>query len=178
MPLQKGATIYCNAINILGNPKNIREVPFSLTEEFVAVYRLHPLLPDDFEVRNHETDAVGNTIIIIFRQNCRLVDFSIGLNNGILLVLYHVKPCLHNVQPRNNPCFSSHQITEFPLLCNTSNHGFPLVLHHDETTEYSLFCIRTPSCFVSNKPTESLLIYITSNNAFQLFHIKPRNPLC
>ena len=28
-------------------------VPYSLTEEFVAVYRMHPLLPDDFTFRSH-----------------------------------------------------------------------------------------------------------------------------
>src|SRR4029450_7806985 len=27
-------------------------VPFSLTEEFTSVYRMHPLLPDDFDLRS------------------------------------------------------------------------------------------------------------------------------
>jgi hypothetical protein len=33
---------------IPGSPTNHHGVPYSLTEEFVAVYRMHPLLPDDF----------------------------------------------------------------------------------------------------------------------------------
>ena len=33
-------------------------VPYSLTEEFVAVYRMHPLIPDDITFRSHETDEV------------------------------------------------------------------------------------------------------------------------
>ncbi len=32
-------------------------VPFSLTEEFTSVYRMHPLLPDDFDLRSVDGDA-------------------------------------------------------------------------------------------------------------------------
>jgi hypothetical protein len=32
-------------------------VPFSLTEEFTSVYRMHPLLPDDFDLRTAAGDA-------------------------------------------------------------------------------------------------------------------------
>jgi hypothetical protein len=32
-------------------------VPFSLTEEFTSVYRMHPLLPDDFDLRTAAADA-------------------------------------------------------------------------------------------------------------------------
>ena len=32
-------------------------VPYSLTEEFVAVYRMHPLVPDDFDFRSARDDA-------------------------------------------------------------------------------------------------------------------------
>ncbi|VDI63854.1 Hypothetical predicted protein [Mytilus galloprovincialis] len=44
----------------IGNPKNIRGVPYSLTQDFIAAYRLHPLLPDEFEVRSHQTDDLVN----------------------------------------------------------------------------------------------------------------------
>ncbi|CAG2189170.1 unnamed protein product [Mytilus edulis] len=44
----------------IGNPKNIRGVPYSLTQDFIAAYRLHPLLPDEFEVRSHQTDELVN----------------------------------------------------------------------------------------------------------------------
>ena len=40
-----------------GSNKDHFGVPFSLTEEFVSVYRLHPLLPDDFNFRSASTDA-------------------------------------------------------------------------------------------------------------------------
>ena len=37
-------------------------VPFSLTEEFTAVYRMHPLLPDDFDLRSAAADAPLGTL--------------------------------------------------------------------------------------------------------------------
>jgi Animal haem peroxidase len=43
---------------IPGSPTDHHGVPYSLTEEFVAVYRMHPLLPDDFTFRSLENDAV------------------------------------------------------------------------------------------------------------------------
>jgi len=35
-----------------------RGVPFSLTEDFTAVYRFHPLLPDDYSLRHHTDNAL------------------------------------------------------------------------------------------------------------------------
>jgi Animal haem peroxidase len=43
---------------IPGSPTNHHAAPYSLTEEFVAVYRMHPLLPDDYAFRSLENDAV------------------------------------------------------------------------------------------------------------------------
>ncbi|WP_028923998.1 peroxidase family protein [Pseudonocardia acaciae] len=40
---------------IPGSPTDHHTAPYSITEEFVAVYRMHPLVPDDFLVR-----AVGD----------------------------------------------------------------------------------------------------------------------
>jgi hypothetical protein len=37
---------------IPGSPADHHGTPYSLTEEFVAVYRLHPLIPDEFEFRS------------------------------------------------------------------------------------------------------------------------------
>lgn len=35
---------------IIGSPTNHHTAPYYLTEEFVSVYRLHPLIPDEFEI--------------------------------------------------------------------------------------------------------------------------------
>ncbi|HEX2069390.1 MAG TPA: peroxidase family protein, partial [Actinomycetota bacterium] len=43
---------------IPGSPKDHHGVPYSLTEEFVAVYRMHPLIPDDYVFRSVATDEV------------------------------------------------------------------------------------------------------------------------
>ena len=43
---------------IPGSATEHHGVPYSLTEEFVAVYRMHPLLPDDFTFRSIENDEV------------------------------------------------------------------------------------------------------------------------
>jgi hypothetical protein len=43
---------------IPGSPTDHHGMPYSLTEEFVAVYRMHPLLPDDYVFRSAENDDV------------------------------------------------------------------------------------------------------------------------
>ncbi|KAI8907781.1 heme peroxidase [Powellomyces hirtus] len=40
---------------IVGGKKELHNVPFSLTEEFTAVYRFHSLLPDNIDVRDRKT---------------------------------------------------------------------------------------------------------------------------
>ncbi|WP_030612280.1 peroxidase family protein [Streptomyces sclerotialus] len=42
--------------SLAGIPRTLPEhhgVPYSLTEDFVTVYRMHPLIPDDYELREH-----------------------------------------------------------------------------------------------------------------------------
>ena len=43
---------------IPGSATDHHGVPYSLTEEFVAVYRMHPLLPDEFTFRSAASDEV------------------------------------------------------------------------------------------------------------------------
>jgi hypothetical protein len=43
---------------IPGSPTNLHGVPYSLTEEFVCVYRMHPLIPDEFSFRSLNGDAL------------------------------------------------------------------------------------------------------------------------
>jgi hypothetical protein len=42
---------------IPGSPTDLHGVPFQLTEEFVAVYRMHPLIPDEFSFRSLADDS-------------------------------------------------------------------------------------------------------------------------
>lgn len=49
---------------IMGGPTLLEGVPFSLTEEFTAVYRMHPLLRDSLEVRNHTNHSlISNSLL-------------------------------------------------------------------------------------------------------------------
>ncbi|WP_211216302.1 peroxidase family protein [Longispora albida] len=43
---------------ILGTGTEHHTAPYSITEEFVTCYRLHPLIPDDWEIRSYRTDEV------------------------------------------------------------------------------------------------------------------------
>src|SRR5919199_1722968 len=38
---------------VVGSDQAHHAAPYAITEEFVSVYRLHPLLPDDYEIRDH-----------------------------------------------------------------------------------------------------------------------------
>src|SRR5688500_18233846 len=43
---------------VVGSNQTHHTAPYSITEEFVSVYRLHPLLPDDYEIRDHASGAL------------------------------------------------------------------------------------------------------------------------
>jgi hypothetical protein len=43
---------------IPGSPTDHHTAPYSLTEEFVSVYRMHPLMPDDYTIRSAASGAV------------------------------------------------------------------------------------------------------------------------
>ncbi|KAJ3102341.1 hypothetical protein HDU97_000622 [Phlyctochytrium planicorne] len=56
-------------VGLVGGPNTFDKVNFTLTEEFVSVYRMHSLLPDDITVRDYKTNAAGriyNTSKITF----------------------------------------------------------------------------------------------------------------
>ena len=43
---------------MVGAQTELFDVPYAITEEFVAVYRMHPLIPEDMEIRSMATDQV------------------------------------------------------------------------------------------------------------------------
>lgn len=44
------------------SPPDHHGVPYSLTEDFVTVYRMHPLIPDDFEIIDHRFGQTLDTL--------------------------------------------------------------------------------------------------------------------
>src|SRR5215216_2729752 len=43
---------------VVGGEQRQHAAPYAITEEFASVYRLHPLIPDDWEIRSHESGAL------------------------------------------------------------------------------------------------------------------------
>jgi hypothetical protein len=47
---------------IVGSPLDHHAAPYSITSEFVCVYRMHPLIPDDYALYSHKTgEKIGET---------------------------------------------------------------------------------------------------------------------
>jgi hypothetical protein len=59
-----------------GSHADLFGVPYSITEEFVAVYRMHQLLPDDYVLRDH----VDNHVL----QELTFGDLSLGSTRKVL----------------------------------------------------------------------------------------------
>ncbi|GAA2278321.1 hypothetical protein GCM10010145_59290 [Streptomyces ruber] len=63
-PTQLGLWLFENRARtgIPGTLPHHHGVPFSLTEEYITVYRMHPLLPDDFELYDHDSGQRRETV--------------------------------------------------------------------------------------------------------------------
>ena len=68
---------------IIGSPTEHHAAPYSLTEEFVAVYRMHPLMPDDYTFSSVETgQELGKfTLPEIAGKNTRAVFEKFSLDD-------------------------------------------------------------------------------------------------
>ena len=53
-------------------------VPFSLTEDFVTVYRMHPLIPDDYRFADHQTGEQLHTCNFLRHQRDKSAMTSCG----------------------------------------------------------------------------------------------------
>jgi hypothetical protein len=85
---------------IVGSQPDHHGAPYALTEEFVSVYRMHPLMPDDFtiyslpggKVMGHHTlfeMSLARTRVIMDRYDLRDLFYSFG-------VAHPGAVCLHN----------------------------------------------------------------------------------
>ena len=85
---------------IPGSDTDDHGVPYSLTEEFVAVYRMHPLLPEEVTFRSHLDDTEARTVpfpeLGVAESRARLREFGMA---STLYSLGRANPglvCLHN----------------------------------------------------------------------------------
>lgn len=92
---------------IPGSSVDHHGAPYYLAEEFVSVYRLHPLIPDDYQLYSHENDAhvrdatfndiQGNqTRPIMSEISQKDLFYSFGIANPGAVVLHNFPRALQN----------------------------------------------------------------------------------
>src|SRR5262249_17130731 len=101
---------------IIGSPTDHHSAPYSLTEEFVCVYRMHPLMPDEFHfvsakdsapIASHTLpDIVGRAARPIF-DSISMVDlfYSFGVAHPGMIRLHNYPKSLQNFKRDNGTIF-------------------------------------------------------------------------
>jgi heme peroxidase len=93
---------------ILGSRTNHHGVPYSITEEFVAVYRMHPLLPDELSFRSAADDrsllevsfaeaAFGNARPVLDRVGFENALYSFGTRHPGAITLHNFPRALQRL---------------------------------------------------------------------------------
>lgn len=101
---------------VVGNPINKHGVPYGLTQEFVEVYRLHSLLPEQIEVKSHVNgETIQDVPFVRVRQagsarltaSVGLADlfYSFGNQQPGQLVLNNFPAFMQNLSIPGNPLF-------------------------------------------------------------------------
>lgn len=94
---------------IPGSPVDHHGAPYQLSEEFVAVYRLHPLIPDDYELRSlaggellEEVDftAIQGASTRAVRERCSTEDlfYSLGVAHPGAITLHNFPDALRRFE--------------------------------------------------------------------------------
>ncbi|HVF67476.1 MAG TPA: peroxidase family protein [Pyrinomonadaceae bacterium] len=69
---------------IPGTPVNHHAAPYSLTEEFVSVYRMHPLIPDDIDIRSLTTGKLLKPLKfeqVAFKNAANVIDDTVKVED-------------------------------------------------------------------------------------------------
>ncbi|HEV7891657.1 MAG TPA: peroxidase family protein [Pyrinomonadaceae bacterium] len=69
---------------IPGSSVNHHSAPFAFTEEFVSVYRLHPLIPDDIEIRSLSTGKLLKSLTfpeVAFKNAANVIDDNVAVED-------------------------------------------------------------------------------------------------
>ncbi|XP_078701821.1 uncharacterized protein LOC144927903 [Branchiostoma floridae x Branchiostoma belcheri] len=95
---------------IPGSKKELHDVPYSLTEEFTAVYRMHSLLPDIIHLqdmatkkRTGETYPLKDTLFsdafnVVKKQGMEKLFYTFGVENPGALVLHNFPNSIRDLQ--------------------------------------------------------------------------------
>jgi len=73
---------------IMGSTPDHHGTPYAMTEEFTSVYRMHPLIPDDFDIYDalHGGASRQATLADVSGKNTRTLVEQVGMSN----VLFHL----------------------------------------------------------------------------------------
>ena len=96
------------AFGIVGGKRDLADEPFQMTEEFVSVYRMHPLLPDHLKIMDKETKKVtqkitlheareANSSVLVKRHGLSDLFYSFGQMNPGQLTLNNYPRDLQNI---------------------------------------------------------------------------------
>lgn len=94
---------------ILGSPLEHHSAPYYLTEEFVAVYRLHPLIPDEFKLYNASDGSVRDTLSftaiqgkfsrdMVEKHGLANIGYSLGVDNPGAITLHNFPAALQRFE--------------------------------------------------------------------------------
>jgi len=101
---------------VVGNPLDRHGSAYGLTEEFVEVYRLHSLLPENLVLRNHETNAIirqipvaetrqAGSVKLIHKISMQDLFYSFGNQHPGQLVLNNYPQFMQTLTMPGNPVF-------------------------------------------------------------------------
>ncbi len=99
-------------LGIVGNKKNLQDVPYTLTEEFISVYRMHSLLPESLHLvrmmkQNDANDDRNVNIVDTRDQNSHKITdlyqmkdlfYSFGISHPGALVLNNFPRFMQNIE--------------------------------------------------------------------------------
>ena len=99
---------------IPGSPPDHHAAPYAITEEFSAIYRMHPLIPDDFEFRALDDDRPLKRCTLLelagehahkLYDEVRLVDaiYSLGTSHPGALTLHNHPNSLRRLPNQSHP---------------------------------------------------------------------------
>jgi len=101
---------------IIGSPTDHQTAPYSMTEEFVSVYRMHPLMPDDFDIcsvkdgsllGHHELPEIAGRANRPVLEKYRMQDlfYSFGIANPGAIRLHNYPRHLQHLVRDNGKIF-------------------------------------------------------------------------
>ena len=93
---------------VVGGEQEHHAAPYSITEEFVGVYRMHPLIPDDWEFRSHKSGALVEeqeftniqglaTRSVVDRVGWSDLFYSLGIAHPGMITLHNHPRALQNL---------------------------------------------------------------------------------